>query len=209
MNLEFIDPGHRYLMDGREVPSVTRVIAPLQDFSRVPPDRLEAARVFGQDVHTACELADLGNLDEEHLQRESPEVFACLTAWRRFTVECKPTWYGIEEIVGHARRRYAGRLDRRGLALLKLSGRRQPVHGVFDIKSSLDDEHASHGVQIAGYADAVESMDGLSPTKYRRFSVHLSRDGTYRLREWTDPSDLPTFISCLTVLGWQQKHLRR
>jgi len=34
--------------------SVTRVLSPFNDFSQVPPDRLEFAKLRGTDVHAAC-----------------------------------------------------------------------------------------------------------------------------------------------------------
>lgn len=60
------------------------MLAPLCDFSRVPLHVLKAAARFGTAVHRACELDDLGELDEATLDAR---LAGHLHAWRSFCRE--------------------------------------------------------------------------------------------------------------------------
>lgn len=49
--------GHRYFWMGAEIPSASRILRPISDIvlANIPPDRLEAARKRGIDVHAAID----------------------------------------------------------------------------------------------------------------------------------------------------------
>jgi hypothetical protein len=77
-----LDPiHHRYSVRGAAVPGVTEILAPLNDFRKIPHHVLEAAARFGTAVHKACELDDLGVLDEATLDSA---LAGPLHAWRSF-----------------------------------------------------------------------------------------------------------------------------
>ncbi len=47
---------HRYLLGGEEMPGVTKIISPLNDFSKVRPDVLENKAKAGSDIHLTIKL---------------------------------------------------------------------------------------------------------------------------------------------------------
>lgn len=195
--LSFNEERHEYRWNGVVVPSVTQLLNALHSFAGVPWDVLEAARLRGTRVHKACELFDLDDLDEEALAADLPQVVPYLEAWKKFVRDCEPNWEGIEEQVYHPSHRYAGTLDRRGE--LTVGGQRIQ-RAVVDIKTAVD-LHPVWGVQTMAYSRACDWPDA------RRFSCQLREDGTYRLREWTDPNDWPVFVSLTTLNAWKARHL--
>jgi hypothetical protein len=183
--LTFDEASHTYRFGGHVVPGVTSILAPLTDFSKVPPAVLEAASQFGKAVHLACELDDELLLDEDQLD---PALAPYLAAWRKFCEEHRVEWYEIELPVYHPTMRYAGTPDRIGM----VDG--QP--SVVDIKTTAA-LYPSVGPQLAAYAEAKN----LGP-RAKRIAVQLKADGTYVAKTYTDPTDWPVFCSLLTLRNW-------
>jgi hypothetical protein len=186
--LTFDEASHTYHFGGQVVPGVTSILSPLTDFSRVPPAVLEAASQFGKAVHRACELDDLGTLDEDSLD---PALKPYLQAWRKFSAEHQVQWDVIEEPVYHATMRYAGTPDRFGLV--------NGVRTVVDIKSTAQ-LYPAVGPQLSAYANAL-----LEPFAIR-MAVQLKADGTYVAKTYKDPTDWPMFASLLTLRTWCKQH---
>ena len=61
--LTFDPEKHEYRINGVLVPSVSQILAPLYDFSKIPRDVLERKRQIGTAIHKAIELDLLGDLD--------------------------------------------------------------------------------------------------------------------------------------------------
>lgn len=182
---------HEYAIDGVRVPSVTQVLQQLHDFSHVPADVLEAKRELGTAVHLACELDDGGDLVEESVHAS---VRPYLDAYRLFKSQKVTEVIAAEQIVHHPAMRYAGKLD----LLARIEGYRW----VIDFKTPLV-IHPAVGLQTAGYAGALQSA---AAGPLRRAALQLKPDGTYRLHEFRDPNDWPTFVACLTLFRWKEKH---
>ena len=178
------EASHTYRFGGQVVPGVTSILAPLSNFDRVPKHVLDAASAFGKAVHLACELDDLGALDESALD---PELSPYLQGWRKFSADHQVKWPFIESPVYHSTMRYAGTLDRLGLVNGELT--------VVDIKSSVQ-LYPSVGPQLAAYASAKGVPDA------KRMAVQLKPDGTYVAKPYTDPTDWPVFCSLLTLRNW-------
>lgn len=195
--LEFDAAEHVYRVEGRVVPGVTRIIAPLYEWMGVPPHVLERKSRLGTAVHMATEFDDKGTLDEATL---SDEVAGYLEGWRKFRRDTGFTPTLIEHKVYNPDRVYAGTLDRAGY----FPGAEDAVD-VIDIKSGV--EHDAHGVQIAAYGLAYVAERQLRTYPGRR-AVYLSADGTFRQHRFTDPSDYPTFLGLLTVTNWRSRHER-
>ena len=188
--LTFDEESHTYRFQGKLVPGVTTILKPITDFSAVPPNVLKAASDFGTAVHLACELDDLGDLDESQLDTA---LVPYLKAWRKFSDDHSVEWDLIEAPVYQPVFRYAGTLDRFGL----VSG----VKAVVDIKSSVQ-LYPSVGPQLAAYERALPV--GLAAQK--RIAVQLKGDGTYSAKEYSEPTDWPLFCSLLTVRNWCTQH---
>lgn len=188
MSLTFDEVTHTYQFNGIVVPSVTSILAPLQDFKHVPPHVLKAASEFGVAVHMACELDDLGELDESSLD---VELRPYLKAWRKFCVDYEAEWMQIEQQVYHETLCYAGTLDRIGTV--------KGINTVLDIKSG-SRLYPSVGPQLAAYQQAANH-----PTA-QRMAVQLKSNGDYVARAYTDTNDWPLFCSLLTLRNWCATH---
>jgi hypothetical protein len=182
--LTFDEATHTYRFNGNVVPGVTSVLSPLTDFSRVPPHVLEAASNFGKAVHMACELDDLGTLDEAALD---PALAPYLQGWRKFSQDYAVEWDCIEEPIYHATMNYAGTPDRFGNVKGEFT--------VVDIKSTAQ-LYPSVGPQLSAYANAKGNPFA------KRLAVQLKADGTYVAKPYTDPTDWPVFASLLTLRNW-------
>src|ERR1700738_26321 len=108
MNLELDTATHTYRFNGAVVPSVTQVLSPLEDFSMVRPDVLEAARQFGQHVHIACDLFNRGELEWSTLD---VSLVPYVEAWKQFIDESGAVVIASEFRVFHEQLGYAGSPD--------------------------------------------------------------------------------------------------
>lgn len=190
--LTFDEETHTYRHNGLVVPSVTQILSPLIDLSAVPPGVLEAASKFGVAVHKACELWDLGDLDEDALD---DNLRPYLAGWKLFVSENRCSWDGIEKRVFHKTLRYAGTLDRRGMVRNELA--------VVDIKSTAS-IYPAVGPQLAAYAHADIRPEALPLT--RRYVVQLKPNGSYECKECRNTTDFSVFASLLTLRNWCQQH---
>jgi hypothetical protein len=120
MSFEFTFDADRplYLVEGRPVPSVTRVLHAVglgADYTLVPLQALERKRIIGNFVHRATQYLDEGSLD---LASVDPELQPYLCGYERFLRESD---FRIDRVSGswehrrHAVRRYGrpGRIDER------------------------------------------------------------------------------------------------
>lgn len=192
MTLEFDAGTHTYMLNGVRVPSVTQILAPLEDFSMVPPDVLEAARIRGQHVHEACDLFDRDELDWQSLDLA---LVPYVEAWRNFICESGAVVIASETRVVHEQLGYAGSPDK-----VLSWGKREVIP---DIKATAIVPRTV-GAQTAAYAKARHFMlGGREPS---RCCIHLRPDGKYSVHPRRDPADWALFISCLNVYKFQEKH---
>ena len=181
---------HCYTVAGRPVPSVTEVLAPLCDFRGVPAYVLRSAAAFGTAVHKACELDDLGLLDEGALDAQ---LAGPLQAWRTFCKEHSARWKLVEAPLFQADLGYAGTVDRFGVV--------DGVDAVVDLKTTTR-LSPSVGPQLAAYARAIAD----ATPRTRRLAVQLRADGRYHLREYCSTTDWAVFASLLTLRSFCQQH---
>jgi len=186
--LTFDADTHTYRYNGNVVPGVTSILAPLTDFGSVPTHVLQAASDFGTAVHYACELDDLGELDEGQLDAA---LAPYLEGWRKFSKDYAVVWSLIEQRVYHKSMGYAGTLDRMGMV--------KGLSTVVDIKSSAQ-LYPAVGPQLAAYQQATPV------TPQQRMAVQLKANGTYVVKVYTDPTDWPLFASLLTLHTWCARH---
>lgn len=191
MLIEFDKATHTYMVDGRRVPSVTQVLAPLEDYSMVPPDVLEAARLFGQHVHEACDLYNRGELDWTALD---PALVPYVGAWRQFIEDTGAVVIASETRVAHAALGYAGTPD-----CVLAWGARTVVP---DIKST-SVVPRTVGAQTAAYAKAYHSTHGGNAPS--RYCIQLRPDGTYKTHPRRDPGDWSLFVSALNIHKFKEK----
>ena len=190
MKIEFEARSHRYHLDGRPVPNVTRVISDLHDFGSIPEGALERKRTIGGAVHRAIELDLEGELDPTSID---PNVSGYFSAWRAFMEEKRLECYLVECRVASSKYRYAGTLD--------LVGEMDGKEVLIDAKVSRE-PHPAARLQTAAYLQAAGEMGFLAPST-RRFALYLRADATYGLESHTDKNDLPVFLACLARYNWQ------
>ena len=181
---------HLYSLDGIHVPSVTQILAPLSGMHLVNQSVLAAACDFGRAVHKACELDDLGQLDEADLD---PLLAPYLAAWRAFSKDHSVRWSHIEARVYHAQMGYAGTVDRYGV----VAG----SDAVVDLKSGAA-LSATVGPQLAAYAKALPGTSACT----HRIGVLLKKDGRYQAKAYVEPTDWPVFASLVTLRSFCARH---
>jgi len=188
--VDFLGAGHRYLVDGREVPSVTQVLEPLYDWSGIPSAVLQEAAARGTAVHKACELHDLEVLDESSLDAD---IAAYLDGWKRFLADTHFRIERVEARVHSPTYDYAGTTDRTGRL-----GRNSTV---LDIKSGVMTPVT--GPQTAAYERALTEQTGAKFS--RRYGVYL-RPNDYRLIRYDASTDWLIFQSARNLNTWRQNH---
>lgn len=197
MSLHFDAATHTYTWNGERVPNVTAVTETLIDFGGVSPAVLAEARDRGQAVHLACQYHDEGGVDEDSLP---DELRGYLSAYKLFQRESGFMSAMIEYRVYSPKMRYAGTLDRIGI----MPVRRKPRYVLIDIKAVAKVQPAT-GPQTAAYVAAWDHSGGCRID--HRFALQLRPDGTYRLHEHTDLTDLSIFLAALSVYNWRHRHL--
>lgn len=178
--------GHIYTLDGRIVPSVTQVLtlAGLDDVSRIPRHHLAHAAAIGTAVHQACEFLDEADLDLDSLD---PEIVGYVLGYQKFKQE--------QEFV-------PAEIERRGISkapdselhfgfCLDRIGIWKDAEVLIDIKTA-SRKQSWWGIQTAAYAQAVH-FDGL------RMSVHVSKDGDYKVVRHEEESDFAVWRGALEV----------
>lgn len=193
--LTFDAEHHLYFFDGHPVPGVTTLLKPLYDFQFVKEEVMEEASARGTAVHRACELYDADDLDEASLD---PMLRPYLDAWVKFRHETGFVPRLNEKQVFHPLLRYAGTLDKEG----DLGS----APTVIDIKSTASLSPVI-GIQLAAYVEALKAAPKYAgPKKLARAAVQLKSDGNYKLKHYTDSTDLSAFVGLVNVFHWCDKH---
>lgn len=196
--LTFDEAAHRYEWNGKVVPSVTQLLAPLSDFSRIDPAVLENARQQGVAVHKLVELDTQGDLDLASL----PEwMIGYHGAWAKFCADTGFVAIGSEQRVYDRAFGYAGTLD---LVGTMHKGKHAPDRAIVDVKRSFL-AGPSIGLQTAAYLNAWNVEHPKQKAKYR-FALQLRADGSYRLQPFEDPADFGVFLSLLTLHKYKARN---
>lgn len=205
--LSFDPIQHKYSLDGEELPSVTKILAPLHDFSGIPPGVLQHAADRGKAVHRAIELDCADNLEEESLH---PEIVPYFHAWRAFVERWSPSLVASEQAVYHPTLKYAGTLDSKFIIKDELT--------YVDFKCTAKIP-PTVGIQLGAYHTADLVMHGQDLELLRtqkRFVLWLKPDTTYAFLERPD-TDWPLFLRLLSqyhsnratqtlIAEWQKHH---
>jgi hypothetical protein len=184
--IEFDPATHSYLLDGKPVPSVTKILADTGFIDATWFTEWACRR--GTLAHLCTHLDDTNELDEDTVD---PELVPYLAAYRRFKVESGFIVLGSEVRMASVTHRFAGTLDKVGTfgnaaAIIDLeTGSHQPVKAI----------------QTAGY-------ELLRGSPHKRFALQLKDDGSYKIHPFTDRQDKQIFMSALAVYHWKNNNLR-
>lgn len=164
---------HTYTLDGRRVPSVTEICAPVTavKYGSVNSALVAQAARRGSLIHEYCQCIDYGvHLAELDVD---PALAGGVRAYLAFLDTYRPDWSMIEQPV--YTEDYAGTLDRFGT----IQGR--PC--IVDIKTTADMDRLSQislALQLQGYLGAESpALPAVHPS--RRIGVQLRRDGSFRV----------------------------
>jgi hypothetical protein len=193
--IEFNEELHEYRVAGVRKPSVTTIIAAagLIDDSHFT----EESRERGKAVHAASHYLDEGDLD---LSTVLGEHRPYLDAWVKFRNQTEFEPDRIEHRVYHSIYGYCGTLDRTGRF-----GDRSTA--ILDIKTGL--EAAWHAIQIGAYSYALE-QEGVKANSFRKMTVMLRRDGTFKVKEYPASEyrdNWNTFLSCLNLWNFRAEKM--
>jgi len=199
MILGFDPDTHTYPLDGDPLVSVTTVLAPLMDFSWMPPAVRAAALERGSLVHDAIAADNTRDLDDGAFRRTCPEYVPYLEAWRSFRESRRFVPLLNEYRVASPRHRVAGTLDTIGT----MDG-----HGALvDFKTG-DPRDVAADLQTAGYVALVTEWNTVAEDPIladvlarfpvlRRYAIQLRPDGTFRVEAYTKPTDFRDFFTLL------------
>ena len=188
-----MDEAHVYTFQGVRYPNVTSILGAvgIVNYSAMPPALKEAAMKRGSFVHKACELDDLGTLDESTLAEELRGYVEAWRAFRRFLTreggEIIPEW--TERKMVSIALGYCGTMDR----VVRQNG----VDISLDIKTGKLMRWT--GVQLAAYDLARGECNR------ERWGVQLGKDGDFKRVIYTDNDDYATWLAALKVYKFSNK----
>ena len=191
--LLFFDQGHKYTLDGEELPSVSELCRFLsrEIYGDLAQWRLDNAAELGAAVHKACEVLDkYGQVDVQD------GILPYLQAYLKFRREHAVDWQKVEYATHHPSRRYAGTIDRYGLV--------DGMPALVDIKTSYTIHKPLCAAQLNLYCMMLEAEGRPVGQLY---ILHLKKDGGYKLQPFERDDALPDAL--LTLHNALKKKARK
>lgn len=191
--LLFFDHGHRYTLDGEELPSVSELCRFLtrEIYGTIPQYTLDNAADRGHRVHKLTEAIDVyGKADVPD------DLLPYLQAYVKFRQEHQVQWTHIEKPLAHQEKRYAGTLDRIGT----VDGK----NAIVDLKTTYQLHKPLLTAQLNLYRWMAEAAGIPVEALY---ALQLKKDGTYRLSPVEINDEVPAAV--LTLHNLLKKKARK
>ena len=188
--LLFDEAEHRYMVDGRIIPSVTQIISTvgLYEFDFVSDDTLAVAAERGRNVHSMIEFFEQGELDFNTIDQELQGYFdAYLEIKKVGLLPAHPI--RIEYRAWSEKYNYAGTID-------------QEFEGDWLNDHKTGSKSPVHGLQLSAYWLMLHPDMSLKPKKLT--CDYLSRDGSYEVVE--DPYEPLPWLAVLADYHWRLKN---
>lgn len=187
--LTFFEEGHRYELDGVEIPSVSHILRFMRQeiYGEAPKWMVENAARRGTRVHEIT-----ATLDADGTAECDEELLLYVDAYVRFLKDIKPSWTAIEKPYHNAEMGFAGTIDRAGV----IDGKRVIV----DIKVQEQIKKPLVQAQLNAYGILYGDVDQL-------LCLQLKKDGTYKLHPVTE--DPGIFLACYTIHKTLEKKRRK
>lgn len=209
--LKFYDEGHRYELDGVEIPSVSEI------------SRFASREVYGNDISKyvldkACERGTAVHKATEELDKTgkceiSPEYVEYLNAYVKFRKDFNIKEYTyIEKPLADKETGYAGTLDRVYVIDVDFAKAVKKhcktdisncigEYAIIDLKTSSTVKKQLAQIQLPAYSNLLCPRFVFSPRSPDSVGflgiLHLKKDGKYKLTPYED--DLSLFNACLTL----------
>ena len=172
MPLEFRSNTHQYFLDGKEIPSVSKLLEPInqQVYDQVDQSILHQAAFRGSTIHKATEIIDAGGTPKV------PEKWdGYIKAFEHFLKEHDVQWQHIEQMFASVQYGYAGTIDRIG----EIDG----WSCIVDIKTSYKIHEKLVIPQLTAYE--MLCLEKIPPkVNYRLYILGLQNNGRYELKEF-------------------------
>lgn len=169
MSLEFIEDGHRYFLDEKEIPSVSEIIrfVAREVYKEADTFAMDQAADRGTRVHRATE-----EIDRTRRCECDSDIAGYVNAYTKFMSEHDVVWQIIEKPMVNTDFLFAGTIDRFGI----VDGKET----LLDIKTTkrISEKHKIlYGVQLELY----NWTDDLFSYEPDHVVLQLKDDGTYKL----------------------------
>ena len=191
--LLFFDEGHKYTLDGEELPSVSELCRFLsrEIYGEITQYKLDNAAERGTAVHKATEILDkYGTVDVQD------DILPYVQAYLTFRKEHEVEWIKIEYALHHPEDRYAGTMDRYGM----VDGKKALV----DLKSTYTVHKPLCAASLNLYRRALQANGVEVDVLY---ILHLKKDGKYKLIPME--TDELLAVSLITIHKALQKKRRK
>jgi hypothetical protein len=191
--LQFFDKGHIYTLEGQRLPCVSDLCRFLhrEIYKDAPLWQMEAAADRGTKVHAATEA-----LDRTGRAEIEDDYLPYLQAYALFLKEHDVQWELIEHPDYHPAHRYAGTIDRYGMA--------DGFKTLLDIKTTYKVYKPLSGASLNLYRLMLEAR---GKTVERLLILHLRKDGSYKLLRFDADDSVP--MALLTLHTAMKKKRRK
>ena len=171
-----------HTLDGRVIPSVTQVIAPLSDFSMIPPKVLERKCELGKEFHKAIELYMLDDLVMDSLDPDIVKPMETFIEWWE-QERNKNIFVVAEKPYCHLTLKYCGKPD---IVMM---------NGVYDIKLRLYNK-TTDPLQMVSYEHLLHNEIDRFGDKFKRV-LSFDIKGKLKIHDARNSQAWPMFQAML------------
>ncbi len=192
--LTFMPKSHQYILQQGSVtlqlPSVTQLIRFISNefYGQIDPVMLHKAADRGTRVHEAIELIDQGIWAPTE-----EDTAGYIQAYQRWKTDFEPEIIATEWRGYHRSMLYAGTVDK--IATLPKQGEDMAI---VDIKTSAAYIPFLVDVQLAGYAQMIESWPGMKIDS--TWGLQLKPDGSYKFHRTQELNRMKTYFNMCYAL---------
>lgn len=192
--LKFLPGPHQYILQqgsvNLQLPSVTQLIRFISSefYNQIDPVTLHKAADRGTRVHEAIELIDQGIWTPIE-----DDTAGYIEAYQRWKTDFEPEIIATEWRGYHRSMLYAGTVDK--IATLPKQGEDMAI---VDIKTSAAYIPFLVDVQLAGYAQMIESWPGMKIDS--TWGLQLKADGSYKFHRTQELSRMKTYFNMCYAL---------
>lgn len=185
LKFEYDDAKHEYKLDGDVLPSITQILSPYTDFSKIPAQILADKQAWGNSVHKYLEMLDRDELEISAIpdvEPGQPNIKSVVTNWQTIVHDNLYFWLAIEKPMYSLKYRFAGTPDR--------ITTKEPI----ELKTSKP--RKATGVQLAAQAQLALENEYITELPQKLHSWHVTEDGRWTTKEY-DFKECWTEFRCL------------